>query len=474
MDEAGFNLTKRRRRGRNIIGHRATVDVPGQRGGNITMGAAISENGVLTHIPIIGPYNTECLVTFLDTLYRDIIPEQERGQIGDDLPNSESMVDGRKITVIDTPGIFDTHDDDDMKIKHENVRCMIESAPAVDALVIVLKVGRYTKQETETVDKTLADKCGGCCHVISSREYKSNGVQVKNLLDKIEEMVKVNGHYTTEMLQKLEERNQVDIDKNITPRAICLYKRKEKKGIVHEEYVKRLAGLAEGTLIDVGERDSRGNEIIHEKILKQLVGAATGVVIGALLGASKPSHDIIGAIAGMAIGASLAFTVLVLNNLVIFIYRGQHQQQTRIMGANISRKIVGALTGTVTGAGLVMLGLLTQVFVIARRMGIAQVLGAAGFTGITRVTGVTAPANEVAEAAANRAAAVAQKLLTAISTGLIIAALGGCIIGYEEGGQADSMYDATTRALDCNFELAKYVIKKVREFIAFVLKDNRM
>ncbi len=78
MDEAGFNLTKCRRRGRNIIGHRATVDVPGQRGGNITMVAAISENGVLKHIPIIGPYNTERLVTFLYTLYRDLIPEQER------------------------------------------------------------------------------------------------------------------------------------------------------------------------------------------------------------------------------------------------------------------------------------------------------------------------------------------------------------------------------------------------------------
>ncbi|KAI7790162.1 hypothetical protein IRJ41_011132 [Triplophysa rosa] len=74
MDEAGFNLTK------------PTVDVPGQQGGNITMSAAISKNGVLTHIPIIGPYNTERLVTFLDTLYRDLIPEQERSQIGDDLP----------------------------------------------------------------------------------------------------------------------------------------------------------------------------------------------------------------------------------------------------------------------------------------------------------------------------------------------------------------------------------------------------
>ncbi|XP_023119563.2 uncharacterized protein LOC111564304 [Amphiprion ocellaris] len=86
VDEAGFNLTKCRRRARNIIGHRATVDVPGQRGGNMTMGVAISENGVVTHIPIIGPYNTEHLVTFLDTLYRDLIPEQERGQTGENLP----------------------------------------------------------------------------------------------------------------------------------------------------------------------------------------------------------------------------------------------------------------------------------------------------------------------------------------------------------------------------------------------------
>ncbi|XP_026213312.1 uncharacterized protein LOC113160317 isoform X1 [Anabas testudineus] len=89
MDEAGFNLTKCRRRGRNIIGHRATVDVPGQRGGNITTGAAICDvviNGVLTHIPIIGPYNTEHLITFLETLYRDLIPEEERGQSGDHLP----------------------------------------------------------------------------------------------------------------------------------------------------------------------------------------------------------------------------------------------------------------------------------------------------------------------------------------------------------------------------------------------------
>ncbi|XP_016313101.1 uncharacterized protein LOC107666353 [Sinocyclocheilus anshuiensis] len=79
VDEAGFNLSKGRRRGRNLIGHRATTDTPGQRGANITMCAAISENGVSTHIPHIGPYNTQLLLAFLNTLYRDLIPEQERG-----------------------------------------------------------------------------------------------------------------------------------------------------------------------------------------------------------------------------------------------------------------------------------------------------------------------------------------------------------------------------------------------------------
>ncbi|XP_028654701.1 uncharacterized protein LOC114649369 [Erpetoichthys calabaricus] len=80
MDEAGFNLAKGRRRGRNLIGQRATVDVLGKRGGNITMCAAISDNGVHTHIPLVGPYNTQHLLTFLNTLYRDLIPEEEIGQ----------------------------------------------------------------------------------------------------------------------------------------------------------------------------------------------------------------------------------------------------------------------------------------------------------------------------------------------------------------------------------------------------------
>lgn len=48
-DKAEFYLAKRCCRGRNIIGERATVDAPGQRGGNVAMRAAFSLQGVIHH-----------------------------------------------------------------------------------------------------------------------------------------------------------------------------------------------------------------------------------------------------------------------------------------------------------------------------------------------------------------------------------------------------------------------------------------
>ncbi|XP_048826950.1 uncharacterized protein LOC125704854 [Brienomyrus brachyistius] len=86
VDEAGFNLAKRRRCGRNITGQRATVTVLGQRGANITMCAAISNNSALLHKCQIGSYNTDRLLLFLEDLHERLVPEVERGQVGDHLP----------------------------------------------------------------------------------------------------------------------------------------------------------------------------------------------------------------------------------------------------------------------------------------------------------------------------------------------------------------------------------------------------
>ncbi|XP_039616998.1 insertion element IS630 uncharacterized 39 kDa protein-like [Polypterus senegalus] len=73
LDEAGFDLSKTRRQGRNIIGQRAIVHVPGQRGGNITLCAAISLRGLLHHYAKLGPYNSQHILTFLDALHNIVV-----------------------------------------------------------------------------------------------------------------------------------------------------------------------------------------------------------------------------------------------------------------------------------------------------------------------------------------------------------------------------------------------------------------
>ncbi|KAL3973649.1 receptor-type tyrosine-protein phosphatase U [Sarotherodon galilaeus] len=81
IDEAGFDLCKTRRRGRNVIGQRAIVHVPGQRGGNITLCAAISLRGLLHHHAKLGPYNSQHILTFLDALHNIVVqnrPDQPR------------------------------------------------------------------------------------------------------------------------------------------------------------------------------------------------------------------------------------------------------------------------------------------------------------------------------------------------------------------------------------------------------------
>ncbi|XP_060776948.1 uncharacterized protein LOC132886378 [Neoarius graeffei] len=72
LDEAGFNLQKRRQRGRNIIGQRAITEVPGQRGRNTTLCAAMGSEGLVHRHAVLGSYNTQRLLTFLEEL-RDIL-----------------------------------------------------------------------------------------------------------------------------------------------------------------------------------------------------------------------------------------------------------------------------------------------------------------------------------------------------------------------------------------------------------------
>ncbi|XP_032355227.1 uncharacterized protein LOC116669456 [Etheostoma spectabile] len=187
-------------------------------------------------------------------------------------------VNGRKLTLIDTPGLYDT-ERSEKELKPEIVRCITECAPGPHAFLILLKMERFTEQEQAVITKinqyfsdevfnyatvvfthgdqldegqTIKDavgqnkpmsdlmkKCGGRCHVIDNKywknnqqdEYRSNQFQVKELLNTIDKMMEANQEnwYTNEMLQTVENIIQQE-EENI---------RRSSRNISKEEIRKR-------------------------------------------------------------------------------------------------------------------------------------------------------------------------------------------------------------------------------------------
>ncbi|XP_035248876.1 GTPase IMAP family member 4-like [Anguilla anguilla] len=214
-----------------------------------------------------------------------------------------NTVDGRKITVIDTPGYFCTERPEEELIR-EIVKCITECSPGPHAFLIVLAVGRQTPEEIETVKqilkkfgegalkyavvlfthgdqlddnvtirkfvdkndhlKTLVQMCGNRFHVIDNKYWnnpteghndeRSKAAQIKKLMNTIDQMVRQNGgkHYTNEMLQAVTQAIEEEMV-NI---------RKETGGQLPESTVKDMA---------------------KEKVMKRLFILAAGVSIGALI-----------------------------------------------------------------------------------------------------------------------------------------------------------------------------------------------
>ncbi|XP_041640117.1 GTPase IMAP family member 4-like, partial [Cheilinus undulatus] len=152
-------------------------------------------------------------------------------------------VDGQKIAVIDTPGLFDTRYDEEM-IEKGIKQCIMYAAPGPHVFLVVIRVGRFTEEEKKTVEKIqeafgqaadrytmvlftggdqldstieefldespdlqeLVARCSGQYHVFNNKSKDRS--QVTELLQKIRNMVQKNGgsHYTNEMFQEAERK----------------------------------------------------------------------------------------------------------------------------------------------------------------------------------------------------------------------------------------------------------------------------
>lgn len=160
----------------------------------------------------------------------------------------ERVNSNRKIYVVDTPGILDTSRSAE-SIKREIAKCIQVSSPGPHAFLLVIQIGRFTKEEENCVQalekifgpeaskymiilftrgdelqgKSIQDyvqtghpklrevinRCGNRYHVFNNKKRR-NRRQVVQLIKKIDDMVAANGgrHFSEEMYEETEKTLQ--------------------------------------------------------------------------------------------------------------------------------------------------------------------------------------------------------------------------------------------------------------------------
>ncbi|XP_065809624.1 GTPase IMAP family member 7-like [Labrus bergylta] len=158
-----------------------------------------------------------------------------------DCAKSYGELDRQKVSVIDTPGLFDTNTDEETTRKNIS-QCMAYASPGPHIFLIIIRLGRITEEEKKTVEKIqkifgksadkysmvlfthgdqlsgtieeflkeskdlqkLVAKCNDQYHVFDNK--LSDSSQTRELLNKIRKITEKNtgNHYTTEMFQEAE------------------------------------------------------------------------------------------------------------------------------------------------------------------------------------------------------------------------------------------------------------------------------
>ncbi|RXN15645.1 GTPase IMAP family member 7-like protein [Labeo rohita] len=262
----------------------------------------------------------------------------------------------------------------------------------------------------------MVDKCGGHCHVIDNKYwksrwwgYRSNRVQVKNQLRTIDQMVTEKGCYTNELLEMVEEEVQKEFE-NIKEDNLSPEEKQEKA----KQTVCPILGIAVPVAFLVALVKGVKKTGFDAKEDKVAVAAAAG-------GAAAVGTAAISAVAGVA-------------EAVIAVEAG-----AAVATAAAAGTVAAVEAGIAAGAAAVKAGIA------------AGAAAAAVESGVAAGTGIGAAAGSgIAVGVVFGAAAVA-------------GAIGGGVTGHRAAAEADSVLDAIKLAATANYKNARGVVEKAEQ-----------
>ncbi|XP_056655859.1 GTPase IMAP family member 9-like isoform X2 [Monodelphis domestica] len=210
---------------------------------------------------------------------------------------------GKGFLVVDTPGLFDTKKSLETTC-NEISRCVIYSCPGPHAIILVLQLGRYTKEEKHSVSlikalfgklamnymiilftrkddlknekldnflkesedlQSLIHECGGRYYAFNNKaEGNEREVQVKELLDLIEKMMQNNKgkHFSDKIYEKTNEALK---RRRRALKEIYTQERDDEIQIIEQEYANE-SSLTEEQIREKQERIKKVEREYEEKM----------------------------------------------------------------------------------------------------------------------------------------------------------------------------------------------------------------
>lgn len=255
---------------------------------------------------------------------------------------ARGVVDGRRVAVIDTPGIYETKYKEDEVIRKLK-ECISLAAPGPHVFLIVITLGRFTEDEQKTVEllqmvfgekaadysmvlfthgdqlghrrieeffsksdqlNHLIAKCNRRYHVFNNTVPHDS--QVRQLLAKIKRMVFENGRafYTNDMFQEAERAIQERAEQimKANTQQKCREEEKLRAKFKGEQLQAKLKDLHDSYERKSREKAEKKNKFVEAGLI--ITSAEVGVTIGAAAGAvGGPVCIGLGALVGGVAGA---------------------------------------------------------------------------------------------------------------------------------------------------------------------------